>query len=158
MKVPSALTLAGIRWLRRFSAKFFLSNDILYKRSHESILLRCVDKVEAERIMVELHEGTFGTHSSGHMMAKKILREGYYWSTMEADCYQHSRTCHKCQIYADKVHVPLVPLNVLTAPWPFVMWGIGMIGEIRPTASNGYSFIMVAIDYFTKWVEAASLI
>ena len=79
---------------------------------------------------------------------------GYYWSTMETGCHQHSRTCHKCQIYADKVHVPPVPLNVLKAPWPFAMWGIDMIGEIKPTASNGHRFILVAIDYFTKWVEA----
>ena len=106
--------------------------------------------------MVELHEGTFGTQSSGHTMAKTIIRAGYYWSTMEADCYQHSRTCHKCQIYIDKVHVPSVPLNVLTAPWAFAMWGIYMIGEIKPTASNGHRFILVAIDYFTKWVEEAS--
>ena len=31
-----------------------------------------------------------------------------------------------------------------------------MIGEIKPSASNGHHFILVAIDYFTKWVEAAS--
>ena len=36
------------------------------------------------------------------------------------------------------------------------MWGIDMIGEIKPTASNGHRFILVAIDYFKKWVEAAS--
>ena len=96
----------------------------MYKCNHDSILLRCVDKIEGEKIMAELHEGTFGTHSSGHAMAKKILQADYYWSTMEADCYQHSQTCHKCQIYANKVHVPPVPLNVLTAPWPFAMWGI----------------------------------
>ena len=106
--------------------------------------------------MTDIHSGPFGTHLSGHTMAKKILRAGYYWSTMEADCHQHSRTCHKCQIYADKVHIPPVPLNVLTAPWPFSMWGIDMIGEIKPTTSNGHRFILVAIDYFTKWVEAAS--
>ena len=106
--------------------------------------------------MADLHEGTFGTHSSGHTMAKNILREGYNWSTVEVDYYQHSRTCHKFQIYAYKIHVPLVPLNILTAPWPFAMWGIDMIGEIRPTTSNGHCFILVAIDYFTKWVEAAS--
>ena len=95
-----------------------------------SDLLRCVDQDEAERIMAELHEGTFGTHSRGHTTAKKILRAGYYWSTMEAGYNHHSRTYHKCQIYADKVHVPPVPLNVLTAPWPFAMWGIDMISEI----------------------------
>ena len=103
-----------------------------------------------------MYEGTFGTHSSGHTMAKKILRVGYYWSIMEAECYQHSRTCHNFQIYADKVHVPLVPLNLFTAPWSFAMWGIDMIREIRPTTSNGHRFILVVIDYFTKWVETAS--
>ena len=52
--------------------------------------------------------------------------------------------------------MPPVPLNVLTSPWPFAMWGIDMIGRIEPTTSNGHRFILVAIDYFTKWVEAAS--
>ena len=82
--------------IRRFTVKFFIGNGILYKRNHDSILLRCVDKSEAERIMEELHECTFVTHSSGHTMENKILRAGYYWSTMEVNYYQHSRTCHKC--------------------------------------------------------------
>lgn len=49
-----------------------------------------------------------------------------------------------------------MPLNVLTSPWPFVMWGIDVIRRIEPTASNGHLFILVAIEYFTKWVEAVS--
>ena len=49
------------KFLRRFAAKFFLSNGILYKRNHDCVLLHCVDKVEAEQIMTELHSGTFGT-------------------------------------------------------------------------------------------------
>ena len=103
--------------------------------------------------MEDMYDGLFGTHSSGHTMAKKILRSDYYWFIMETNCHHHSRTCHKCQIYADKVHVHPVPLNVLTASWPFTMWGINMIGEIRLTVSNGHRFILVAIDYFMKWVE-----
>jgi hypothetical protein len=47
-------------------------------------------------------------------------------------------------------------LNVISSPWPFSMLGIDMIGRIEPKASNGHRFILVAIDYFTKWVEAAS--
>ncbi|GAU25046.1 hypothetical protein TSUD_155200 [Trifolium subterraneum] len=60
------------------------------------------------------------------------------------------------EIYADKIHVPPTPLNVLASPWPFSMWEIDMIGMIEPKASNGHRFILVVIDYFTKWVEAAS--
>ena len=62
---PEGASVNDKKFLRRFTAKFFISNDIFYKRNHDSTLLRCVDKNEAERIMVELHEGTFGTHSSG---------------------------------------------------------------------------------------------
>ena len=144
------------KFLRRFSAKFFLSGGVLYRRHHDGLLLRCVDKKEAARIIEEIHEGDFGTHSNGHTMAKKILRAGYYWSTMETDCYNHARVCHKCQVYADKVHIPTVPLNIFTTPWPFAMWGIDMISKIAPTASNGHCFILVSIDYFTKWVEVVS--
>ena len=106
--------------------------------------------------MHEIHQGSFGTHANRHAMARKILRAGYYWMTMETDCCTHAKKCHKCQIYADQIHVPPNTLNVLSSPWPFSMWGIDMIGKIEPKASNGHHFILVAIDYFTKWVEAAS--
>ncbi|XP_058763854.1 uncharacterized protein LOC131637289 [Vicia villosa] len=153
---PENASIIDKRTLRKLASKFFLNGDILYKRNYDLVLLRCVDKQEADALMKEIHEGTFGTHASGHTMARKILRAGYYWLTMETDCYHYTKTCHKCQIYADKMHVPPTPLNVMSSPWPFSMWGIDMIGMIEPKASNGHRFILVAIDYFTKWVEAAS--
>ncbi|PKI67878.1 hypothetical protein CRG98_011736 [Punica granatum] len=45
----------------------------------------------------------------------------------------------------------------MAAPWPFLMWGIDVIGPISSKASNGHLFILVAIDYFTKWIEAITL-
>ena len=47
-------------------------------------------------------------------------------------------------------------LNSLSSPWPFVAWGIDIIGEIRPNASNGHKYVVVAIDYFSRWIEAES--
>ena len=44
----------------------------------------------------------------------------------------------------------------MSSPWPFSTWGIDVIGAVHPAASNGHRYILVAIDYFTKWVEAAS--
>ena len=49
-----------------------------------------------------------------------------------------------------------MPLHTMTSPWPFSTWGIDIIGKIHPMASNAHEFILVAIDYFTKWVEVAS--
>ncbi|XP_070021868.1 uncharacterized protein [Nicotiana sylvestris] len=54
------------------------------------------------------------------------------------------------------IKVPPNELNAISAPWPFTAWGMDVIGPIEPTASNGHRFILVAINYFTKWVEAAS--
>ena len=52
--------------------------------------------------------------------------------------------------------MPPMPLHTMTSPWPFFTWGIDIIEKIHPTSSNGHEFILVAIDYFTKWVEDAS--
>jgi len=107
-------------------------------------------------MLVKVHEGFFGTNANGHAMDQKILRVGYYWLTMESDCCIHVRKCHKCQTFADNVNAPPIPFNVLAALWPFSMWGIDVIVAIKPKALNGHRFILVAIDYFTKWVEATS--
>jgi len=69
---------------------------------------------------------------------------------MEKDYIEYVKKCHKCQIYADKIHAPAMPLHNLVLPWPFLMWGINVIGPINPKASNGHCFILVSIDYFTK--------
>ena len=53
-------------------------------------------------------------------------------------------------------HVPPSELDSMTFPWPFLVWGIYVIGRIVAKASNGHGYILVAIDYFTKWVEVAS--
>ena len=118
---PTETSNKDKKTLRRLSGNFFLNGDVLYKRNFDMVLLRCVDKREADLLMHEIHKGSFGTHANGHAMAQKMLRAGYYWMTMEADCYQHAKKCHKCQIYADRIHVPPSTLNMLSSPWPFVI-------------------------------------
>ena len=90
------------------------------------------------------------------MLACKIMRTGYFWLTMETDCYQFIQRCLECQIHGDLIHVPPSELHALTSPWPFSIWGIDIIGKILSKSSSGHEFILVTIDYFTKWVEATS--
>ena len=59
-------------------------------------------------------------------------------------------------MHGDLIHVPPFELHALTSPWPFSVWGIDIIGKISPKSSSGHEYILVAIDYFTKWVEATS--
>ena len=60
---------------------FFLDGDILYKKSKDQILLRCANADEAKKIVHKIHRGVCGTHASGHVMARQIMRVGYYWMT-----------------------------------------------------------------------------
>ncbi|XP_070013713.1 uncharacterized protein [Nicotiana sylvestris] len=75
------------RTIRRLASGFFLSGEVLYKRTPDLNLLRCVDAQEAGRIMHEVHTGMCGPHMNGYVLAKKILRAGYYWMTMEKDYF-----------------------------------------------------------------------
>ena len=100
--------------------------------------------------------GECGPHMSGHTLARKIIRQGYYWLTMQKDCFDYVRGCHQCQVYAKAQKLPPKELFPMTSPWPFSIWGIDIIGKISPKGSNGHEYILVAIDYFTKWVEAES--
>ncbi|PKI75907.1 hypothetical protein CRG98_003706 [Punica granatum] len=143
--------------LRLLATHYFLSGETLYRRSLDATLLRCVDGQEAQRLIQEVHGGSCGPHMNGLMLAKKIMRFGYFWSTMETDCVKHVRHCRLCQVYADKIKAPPNELHPMAAPWPFSMWGMDVIGPINPKASNGHLFILVAIDYFTKWIEAITL-
>ena len=83
------------RTLRRLAMRFFLDGDILYKKSKDQILLRCVDVNEAKKIVHEIHEGVFDTHASGHIMTRQIMRAGYYWMTLKNDCISYVRKYHK---------------------------------------------------------------
>nr|XP_027086560.1 uncharacterized protein LOC113708298 [Coffea arabica] len=143
-------------FLRRMASKFFLSGEVLYKRTSDLNLLRCIDEDEAQYMMKEVHSGVCGPHMNGHLLAKKIMRIGYFRLTMERDCIDFVRRCIKCQVHGDVIRASPTELHSMIAPWPCSMWGMDVIGTIDPPASNGHRFILVAIEYFTKWVEAES--
>ena len=82
--------------IRMMATQYILCGWQLYKRSYDGIHLRCLKKEEAERIMDEIHQGIYGPHMNGRMLAKKILRIRYYWNTMEIDCVDYVKSCHDC--------------------------------------------------------------
>ena len=59
-------------------------------------------------------------------------------------------------MHGDLIHLPPLELYALTSPYLFLVWGVDVIGKISPKSSSGYEFILVAIYYFTEWVEATS--
>ncbi|XP_034197664.1 uncharacterized protein K02A2.6-like [Prunus dulcis] len=73
---------------------------------------------------------------------------------MLKDCINYSKGCEACQRHGPIQQAPSVPMNPVVKPWPFRGWAMDLIGKIYPASSQQHCFIIVATDYFTKWVEA----
>ncbi|XP_074326869.1 uncharacterized protein LOC141664814 [Apium graveolens] len=144
------------RRLRYQAARYVVYDEVLYKRGFNQPLLRYVDEEEGNYILREVHEGIFGNHSGGNSLAMKVLHQGYYWPTMKEDTENFVRACDRCQRFANYSSMPVTLLTSMVSPWPFVMWGIDLIGEL-PKAKGDVKYAVVAVDYFIKCVEAMPL-
>ena len=91
-----------------------------------------------------------------HLHGLELTADWFEYQIREIDCCQFVQRCSECQMHGDLIHVPPSELHALTSPWPFSVWGIDIIWQISPKYSSGHEFFLVAIDYFTKWVESAS--
>ena len=107
--------------------------------------------------MGEVHEGICGAHQSAYKMKWIIRRTGYFQPTILEDCFEYYKGCQDCQCFGNIQKSPASAMNPIIKPWPFRGWGIDLIGQIFLPSSKGHKFILVAIDYFTKWVEAIPL-
>ncbi|KAL2245958.1 UNVERIFIED_CONTAM: Gag-Pol polyprotein [Sesamum indicum] len=136
--------------------RFTMIGDDLYKRTPEDILLKCLDAERSQYVMKEIHEGSCGNHLGGRSLAHKILRQGYFWPTMVEDAKEFARKCESCQKYAGLLRSPTTPLEPLKVACPFDQWGIDIIGPF-PQAVAQKKFLIVAVEYFSKSVEAEAL-
>ncbi|XP_062088902.1 uncharacterized protein LOC133795468 [Humulus lupulus] len=141
--------------LRVKAARFSIIEGTLYRRSYTGVLLRCLTPEEAKHVLQELHEGECGNHSGPRSLAHRALTVGYYWPTMRADTKDYVRTCDKCQRYAPVPHQPSEPLHPIISPWPFMKWGMDIVGKL-PMAPGQKVYLLMVTDYFTKWVEGES--
>eukprot|EP00253_Pinus_taeda_P029712 PITA_29712 len=104
--------------------------------------------------MKEFHAGDCGGHLYWKSTTGKILRAGYYWPSLFADVKNFAFSCHKCQIFEGKRKLLPLPLKHISIKKPFPQWGLDFIGEIHPSSSGQHKWILIATDYFTKWIEA----
>ncbi|GKA17111.1 reverse transcriptase domain-containing protein [Tanacetum coccineum] len=80
------------------------------------------------------------------------MRSGYYWPTMHRDARDMILKCKDWQVHKPVPRNPQKPLTLITSPWPFYKWGIDIAGPF-PEGPGKVKFLIVAMDYFTKWIE-----
>ncbi|CAJ2659887.1 unnamed protein product [Trifolium pratense] len=142
--------------IRRRACAYVILDGKLYRRGFSIPLLKCVDEETVDYILREVHEGINAQHLGGRSLARKALRAGYYWPTMQKDAKDHVKKCDKCQRHGDMHLAPPHELKSLSSPWPFAWWGMDILGPFTKGLHQN-KFLIVAVDYFTKWVEAEPL-
>jgi hypothetical protein len=143
--------------IRRKAVRFWLSKDSkLFKRSFSGPYLLCVHPEITEDLLFEIHEGICGSHTMGRSLAHRALTEGYWWPYMQKDAVTYVKKCDKCQRFSHSVHQPAGELQPLVSPWPFAQWDMDLVGPL-PRATGNRCWLIVATDYFTKWVEVEPL-
>ena len=75
---------------------------------------------------------------------------------MQREALEYVKKCDQCQRFAPSIHQLGEILNPLSSPWLFAQWSLDIVGPF-PKAVGNKKYLLVGIDYFTKWVEAEPL-
>ena len=109
-------------------------------------------KGEQQGILSHCHENAYRGHFASQKTAMKVLQSGLYWPSLFKDAHNMCRGCNRCQRLKKLSRRHMMPLNPILVVDLFDVWGIDFMGPF-PTSFK-YSYILVGVDYVSKWVEA----
>ena len=116
------------------------------------MIRRCVPNEEKEGILHHCHGLECGGHFSTDRTVAKMLQSGFFWPTMFKDTRQFIQRCDRCQRTGNISKRDEMPMQIFMEVELFDVWGIDFMGPFPPSFRNEY--ILVAVDYVSKWVEA----
>ncbi len=134
----------GVLW-RRFESEDGSS-------SHPQLV---VPSALREEVLRELHEGVAGGHL-GQDKTLHRLKERFYWPGHWTDVANWCRTCATCATRKTPSPKNRAPLQSVQSGYPMQIVAVDLLGPL-PVTENGNSYVLVAADYFTRWVEAYPL-
>ncbi|MCO5553222.1 hypothetical protein L7F22_006743 [Adiantum nelumboides] len=152
---PQSFTKAQKQRLMEKASSYLFLEGALYQRGKDQVCRRIPTVEEIPSILEDLHEEACGGHFAQELAAKKILLSGYVWPSLHIDVQHWCKSCHNCQVNGNK-HLLHGPRQLVLANGPFEKWGIDAMGPL-PRTKNGKLYILVAIDYMTRWVEDQSV-
>ncbi|ERM97517.1 hypothetical protein AMTR_s04594p00005750, partial [Amborella trichopoda] len=133
---------------------YYWEEPILYKHCADQIIRRCVPEEEMYSILNHCHALPCGGHFSGTRTAAKVLQSGFFWPTLFKDASTFVKACDRCQRTGNISRRNEMPLTGILEVELFDVWGIDFMGPFPSSFSNLY--ILLAVDYVSKWVEAAA--
>ncbi|GJY86840.1 reverse transcriptase domain-containing protein [Tanacetum coccineum] len=134
---------------------YFWDDPYLFWICADQIIRRCVHGQEAFDILKACHEGPTGGHHSANLTAKKVFDAGFFWPTIYQDAHTMIKSCDTCQRQGKISQRDEMPQNAIQVCEIFDVWGIDFMSQFP--SSRGNKYILVAVDYLSKWVEAKAL-
>lgn len=135
--------------------KFYLWDEpLLFRRYLDQIIQRCVPENEVRDILYHCHSSPYGGHFGATRTTTKVLQSGFFWPTIFGDSYTLVKTCDQCQRMGNISRRHEFPLKRILEVEIFDVWGIDFMGPFPP--SSCCSYILLAVDYVSKWVEAVA--
>ena len=132
----------------------FMSGMIHICFGANNLLRRCVTKDESRSILWHFHNSPCGGHYSGDKTAAKVLQSGFFWPLVFKDAHEHVTQCDQCQRTGNISRRNEMPLQNIIEVEVFDCRGIDFVGPLPPSYGNEY--ILVVVDYVSKWVEAVA--
>ncbi|KAG9458895.1 hypothetical protein H6P81_003403 [Aristolochia fimbriata] len=150
--VPKHFTYQQRKKLMADSKHYYWEDPFHYKICPDQVIRRCVKEEEATLILSHCHDKEVGGHHSANRTVAKVLQSGFFWPTLFRDAKRYVQSCDRCQRTGNISRRNEMPLNNILECECFDVWGIDFMGPFPP--SFGYMYILVAVDYVTRWVEA----
>nr|GEZ36213.1 reverse transcriptase domain-containing protein [Tanacetum cinerariifolium] len=131
---------------------YFWDDPYLFRTCADQIIRPCVAGKEAIHILNACHSGPTGGHYGANYTAKKVFDSGFYWPSIYKDAFELVKRCDSCQRQGKNSQKDEMPQNFIQIYEIFDVWGIDFMGPFL--SSKGNKYILVAVDYLSKWVEA----
>jgi hypothetical protein len=128
----------------------------LYKHGVCSPLLKCLSRNEGQELMKEIYAGLCGAHIGSRLLLGKVFRQGFYWPKAASDAADLVQKCENCQKSTRDQKQPSSLTQLIQPTWPLQRWGLALLGPL-PLAQGNLKYVVVAVEYFSKWIEAKHL-
>ncbi|CAL9005218.1 unnamed protein product [Prunus brigantina] len=151
-QVPSTITRHQCNKLKKMARFYVWDDPYLWKYSPDQIIRRCVHDSEFNSILTFCHTYACGGHFGTQRTALKVLECGFYWPTIFKDARTFCMTCDRCQRMGNIGAKDQMPQTPIFSVEIFDVWGIDFMGPFP--SSHGFNYILLAVDYVSKWVEA----